>query len=322
MGRVDGRGGRGSYSGLEDALQTVLDTLSLVTGAASDSATAAAGGSAPSFLITCLRVGETVLSYCDETAAAVTPAAGTQATDGPESSAPHCRKLDLVVEGVWRPLAELMQERFADMFSVGIPATLSHCYRCMRAFLQKLQGMCGPTYASALASRLETHPLITSFFAQWKLDLYFQLRCKEAFVRLDRACEATLRQGLTAPQALLDELYPRSASGAPDSLHQTLRPEVETQLTHCGGLTVPLFSAAALELRSFLHPTVFLDPLVQSVELASAVCTVNFSPIDCVFLLLTCTGQQVPRPHSAHADAHRGARGGVREHHHPLVSHA
>lgn len=56
MGRVDGKGGgRGSYSGLEDALQNVLDTI---TG----TGTSVAAGAGPSFLITVLNVGEEVLS--------------------------------------------------------------------------------------------------------------------------------------------------------------------------------------------------------------------------------------------------------------------
>ena len=61
MGRVDGKGGRGSYSGLEDALQGLLDAIA---GTGSNTAGANTNtGASPSFLLTCLSVGEEVLSY-------------------------------------------------------------------------------------------------------------------------------------------------------------------------------------------------------------------------------------------------------------------
>jgi hypothetical protein len=258
---VDGKGGRGSYAGLEDALQSVVDAV-LQPGASS--APAAGTGGAPSFLLTCLRVGEEVRSYCHDQHS---DGAGTASAPAP-AAAKESHALDLMAHGMWQPVAELMQERFAEMFSVGIPGTLSHCYRCMRQFLQKLQTICGASFAAGIAERLDAHPLVAGFFAQWKLDLYFQLRCKEVFGRLDRVCDASLRQGPAAPQGLLNELYakqePATASTsllATTSAHLAVRDDVERQLAECGGLQVPAFRAAALELRASLHPSMLLDPL-------------------------------------------------------------
>jgi len=271
---VDGKGGRGSYSGLEEALQLVLDTLSTNT---NTTATSAAGApSTPSFLLTCLQVGEDILASAPSTEADDTvEIATTDKTDKTDKAGANKRSVDLVVHGVWRPLTELLGERFGDMFSVGIPSTLSHCYRCLTRFVQKLQVLCDPAYAEAIGRRLHGHPLVTSFFARWKLDLYFQLRCKEVFSRVDCACEATLRGGLTGSSTkhLADELYTQigdsagavvaaSAAGTASSLTAadcaTLKAEVDRQLR----LQIPMFVAFALELRTCLHPSVLLQPLV------------------------------------------------------------
>jgi hypothetical protein len=141
----------------------------------------------------------------------------------------------------------------------------------MRQFLQKLQTICGASFAAGIAERLDAHPLVAGFFAQWKLDLYFQLRCKEVFGRLDRMCDGSLRQGPVAPQGLLNDLYFKQEPAGSTSLfattspHQAVRDDVEKQLAACGGLQVPAFRAAALELRASLHPAMLLDPLVSSI---------------------------------------------------------
>jgi len=89
------------------------------------------------------------------------------------------------------------------------------------------------------------------------------------FHRADRACESTLRSGLMGGKNLVDELYPTksdtsvSSGGVTSSLAvadvATLRGEVEKQLS----FQAPLFAAFALELRTCLHPTVLLQPLVS-----------------------------------------------------------
>jgi hypothetical protein len=247
VGRVDGRGGRGSYSGLDDALQSVLDGLTLSAGTGPGAAgTGAAAIRRATFLQSCLEEGEAVLSY-----SAAPSEAGHSAGSG--------RALDLVVHGLWLPVAEVLQERFGDMFSVAIPGTQSLCYRAVRQFLARLQEVCGPAHAPAVARRLQQHPLVIGFFGLWRLDLYFQLRCKEVFARLDRVCLAALRQGVAvSPQRLLDECYAKS-----DGPHAQMRPDVEAQLNRMGGVHSAPFTAAALELRACLHPSVLLEPLVS-----------------------------------------------------------
>lgn len=198
--------------------------------------------------------------------------------------------LDLFIHGVWQPIAELLRERFADMFTIGIPATLSHCYRNLVRFVLKLQALCPcPEHQASVRARFQSHPQVAAFFSAFKLDLYYQLRCKEVFQRVDRGCELTLRGGLTGHN-LLDELYSAGTSAAGRStLAQSvagggvnassavspagglstdcsaLRAELEGQLQQQGGgasYQIPLFSVVALELRICLHPTVLLEPMV------------------------------------------------------------
>lgn len=260
MGRVDGKGGRDSYSGLEDALQSVLDGLI----GAPVGPNATSGGRRATFLQTCLEVGESVLSYCSESEGESAPAptltsAATGAVDAATAVVSRGgRPLDLVVRALWLPVAEVLQERFGDMFTVGIPSTQSLCYRAVRHFVTKLQGVCGPVYAPAVARRLQQHPLVAAFFGQWRLDLYYQLRCKEVFRRLDRVCAAALKHGASASQQrLLDDNYSKL-----DGPHSSLRSDVEHQLARAGGTQSAAFSATALELRASLHPSVLLEPLV------------------------------------------------------------
>lgn len=208
-------------------------------------------------------------------------------TDGGDSQQPS---LDLLIHGVWQPIAELLRERFSDMFTVGIPATLSHCYRCLVRFVLRLQSahlLLNLLHQASVRARFQRHPQVAAFFAAFKLDLYFQLRCKEVFHRVDRGCELTLRGGLTGGRNLFDEFYGSSsnsgATGAPTVTTiagssavvgidcAALRAELESQLLQVqgtgkdrrAGFQIPLFSAVALELRLCLHPTVLLEPMVS-----------------------------------------------------------
>lgn len=185
--------------------------------------------------------------------------------------------LDLLIHGVWQPIAELLKERFADMFTIGIPATLSHCYRNLVRFVLKLQALC-PLHQASVRTRFQNHAQVTAFFSTFKLDLYYQLRCKEVFQRVDRGCELTLRSGLTGHN-LLDELYSAggtvAAGGTRSGVHvpntistsnstdcAALKAELEGQLQSTA-FQIPLFSVVALELRICLHPTVLLEPMVS-----------------------------------------------------------
>ncbi|KAJ1437160.1 hypothetical protein B484DRAFT_445351 [Ochromonadaceae sp. CCMP2298] len=132
----------------------------------------------------------------------------TSTSSSTSSSTPNfTRPVDLVAHGLLQPICQLLLERFPDMLSVGIPSTLSHCYRAVTRFLSALGGVAGPTYAASISLRLQSHPLVRAFLGRWKLDLYYQLRCKEVFSRVDRACSIALVGGLSAQEDVFKAIY-------------------------------------------------------------------------------------------------------------------
>jgi len=286
QGRVDGKGGRGSYSGLEEAFEAILEALCPTS----------SRSSSPSLLTHFLRVAETTTS-------STTRSTSSTSQEGEQVA------VDLITCGIWKPLADLLQARFADMFSIGIPATLSLCYRAHSSVLARLAGAAGPEHTAAVTARLKTHALVMGFFKRWKLDLYFQLRCKETFARIDTAATMALRstatatggasveckdtagstpQSITFPSSSLSQSHNRThmmgsvyapsspvspiANAAADQLREDLsrlelheskpstQPPQQSQLFQDS-----FFTIAAIELQLCLHPTVFLDPLAGKV---------------------------------------------------------
>jgi hypothetical protein len=274
-GRVDGKGGRGSYSGLDGTLQTVLDTFKWGTLPPEYGASALSIDRRKSFLAVCLSVGEQILE-----SSVPSPVLSPDVVEGTEKHS-FVTSADLVVCGLWQPIAILLADRFQDMFSTAIPETLSHCYRCLATFLSGLEQVAGPQYGPSLRSRIQMHPLVRSFWSRWRLDLYFQLRCKEVFTRVDRVCSITAAKGglMLSKQYMLDELY--TGKSETKSTQSTAKATVSPRslsAAECASLfadtekrlgapfKVALFNALALELRICLHPSVMLEPLVSIIR--------------------------------------------------------
>jgi hypothetical protein len=102
VGKVDGKLGRGTYSGLESALNDMIAWLET------------------SYL------GE-LLSVADEIATML----GSYHDAKPAS-------FNLIANGVWQPVVHVLQERFPTMQSVGITSVFSHCFRAVDFFAQHL----------------------------------------------------------------------------------------------------------------------------------------------------------------------------------------
>lgn len=102
VGKVDGKLGRGTYSGLESALTDMITWLETS------------------------HLGE-LLSVADEIA---TMLGGYQDA----KQAPF----NLIANGVWQPVVHILQERFPTMQSVGITSVFSHCFRAVDQFAQHL----------------------------------------------------------------------------------------------------------------------------------------------------------------------------------------
>lgn len=147
QGRVDDTGGRGSYFGLQSALELLAAQVM-----------AALVGPLQSFADT--FPGTDI----NDTSGASSSGNGSDV-----SIAVRARpSIDLIVRGVWLPVATLLVEKFPGMFSVGIAGTLSRCYMAVEAFVSILD-------KSYKEGDLSSHPAVAQFHNSWKLDLYLQV---------------------------------------------------------------------------------------------------------------------------------------------------
>jgi hypothetical protein len=169
QGKIDGKEGRGSFSGLEDCLSTFLETIR------------------KSRLIPFFNAFEDYSLEC--------------LSSSVENNSSSGMKIDFIVHGIWKPIATLLKEKFSSMFTIGITHIFSRCFLAIHSFLQDLSQLMVPTYQPIVFQRLTNHSIITKdFWKLWKFDLYYQLRFRELVTRLDRLGEFSYRndhQGLT-----------------------------------------------------------------------------------------------------------------------------
>jgi hypothetical protein len=148
QGKVDGSGGRGSYVGLQPALESIASQV-----------------------MTALAMP---LQACSETF----PIFENQPIDNSSSSSnipPVLRPMDLIIRGVWAPIASMLTEKFSGMFSVGIASTLARCYRAVETFIAVLQTQSDLITNSYIKIDLASHSSIAPFHDNWKLDIYLQV---------------------------------------------------------------------------------------------------------------------------------------------------
>jgi hypothetical protein len=166
QGRVDSTGGRGFYAGLQDVLMQVLASLRATPGVAD-----------------LLVLSEQV--FCDEALA-----------DGKAASG----ATDVLVHGVWKPVAAVLAERFAGMLSVGVAVAMHRAYSAVEHFIASLAETLllppedqvsgredqvqllfggddkGPlALVSNATTRVIRHADVVAFRNKWKLDIYFQV---------------------------------------------------------------------------------------------------------------------------------------------------
>lgn len=274
---MDGKGGKGSFSGLEDSLQSILSSISN-----------------SNVLLNYLSVAEEVATTTINTNNSSSSISTTNTTTS-NISANSSIAIDFISHGIWLPIATLLSERFSEMFSIGIPIILSSCYRTINQFLEDLVVVLCKHQSyniEIIRNRLFAHSSVIQFKEQWKLDLYFQLRCKEIFGRIDKACDVTLKNGLTSSRPnLCFDLYmianqhttttnnttstaatsalSSSSAVVVNSLSLSSPQEYEAvrlSIAHEAAFKIPLCTVFAMELRTCLHSTVYLQPLVSYIN--------------------------------------------------------
>ena len=145
QGRVDGTGGRGSFSGLRESLDNVLSDIRYA-------------------LLTPFRLAE-----------------ATNPTLSEDDENCHIPSVDFLVNGIWLPITTHIADKFPNMFTVGIADTMFRAYGAIEGFTANLSrlllGESGDEDGSicSVVGRLRFHPSIIAFHSRWKLDLYYQV---------------------------------------------------------------------------------------------------------------------------------------------------
>lgn len=225
-GRADGSGGRGSYSGLNECLENLVNMLRAT-------------------LQPALEAAESIGSiFCIEE---------NESQKG---------SFDLVVSGIWLPVTSLLIDRFPGIFNSGIASTFARCYNAVENFTKILATVAGPKYNKSIAERLANHPLLKEFHEKWKLELYFHLRSQEISRRLDKACSTVSQQFLTVNT--FDIIYgddsTASSSGQENTLSLAQIEELKSSLNIIS-FHLPLITCFAIEISTCLHNTVLLNAL-------------------------------------------------------------
>lgn len=161
QGKVDGNGGRGSYLGLQPALESLA--LQVMSALAMP-------------LQACEEIYPPVpLISCDSTSSS--GKCDNIDNNQPSQSIPNASvPIDLIIKGVWIPVTALLKEKFSGMFSVGIAGTLARCYTAVESFTLLLHKSDGSAdRIDSIRRDFSTHPAIQEFHDQWKLDLYLQV---------------------------------------------------------------------------------------------------------------------------------------------------
>lgn len=149
QGRVDGIKGRGSYSGLQESLEVLLQHLS---------------SSLQDPLITCEEVFHRQ----------ILPAALFDSSSG-ASLRPDPPAVDLFVGGVVQPILTVLATNFPAMFGSGIASVFHTSYCAIEDFLSSLFDVCGSQWTRAITTRVNQHHSVVKFRQMWKLDLHFQV---------------------------------------------------------------------------------------------------------------------------------------------------
>lgn len=103
--------------------------------------------------------------------------------------------VDLVCNGVWRPVQQVLMTRLSSIFATGMMATQRTNYMLCMEFLEGLSRVCGEGKWTQVRRRLLAHPSVVEFKARWNLPIYFQLRSREISARLEAALSSIHGRG-------------------------------------------------------------------------------------------------------------------------------
>ncbi|CAN0116944.1 unnamed protein product [Scytosiphon promiscuus] len=117
--------------------------------------------------------------------------AGKGADKAMDATAPL--PVDLVCNGVWRPMQQVLMTRLSSIFATGMVASQHANYLLCMGFLEGLAAVGGDAKRSRIRQRLLGQPSVAEFKARWNLPIYFQLRSREISSRLEASLQAAAR---------------------------------------------------------------------------------------------------------------------------------
>lgn len=184
-GRIDGKLGRGSYSGLASTIQSFIRHIQQTE--------------LPHYL----RVAEEMshLLIKDNFLTPDAPTSSSSSSPTSASSSHITPKFDLIVHSIWLPIQQILQEKYGSLFTTGITSTFSITFRALMDFFihlseivpkqSKLASLLSDTendvnYTKVIFERLAVHPHIQKTLSLFQMDIYYSLRCKEMMTRLDK----------------------------------------------------------------------------------------------------------------------------------------
>ncbi|CAN0252489.1 unnamed protein product, partial [Hapterophycus canaliculatus] len=92
--------------------------------------------------------------------------------------------VDLVCNGVWRPVQQVLMTRLSSIFATGMVANQHTNYLLCMDFLEGLAAVGGDAKRSRIRQRLLGQPSVAEFKARWNLPIYFQLRYERVSYRI------------------------------------------------------------------------------------------------------------------------------------------
>lgn len=100
---------------------------------------------------------------------------------------PSLLAVDLVCNGVWRPVATAVVEKLSPVFDLGIAGVAHRSYQATFRFIQDLARLAAvdDLTASYVSKRLRAHPATGDLERRWDLRVYFELVKVEVVAGLD-----------------------------------------------------------------------------------------------------------------------------------------
>ncbi|TPX37876.1 hypothetical protein SeLEV6574_g07840 [Synchytrium endobioticum] len=92
---------------------------------------------------------------------------------------------DMLVDSVWATAVTGIMDRMSGITAVGLPDVFQKNYALAMDFVSQFEALCKRKKTLSL---LRLHPVYVDFIKRWQLSVYFQLRSKEIYGKMEVGC--------------------------------------------------------------------------------------------------------------------------------------